>query len=417
MELLPIIKETIISLCTSRTNEVISRNVVIDKLLENSKIKKAVKEIKNQKNQDSSKIVGNMVDFLNAWVTRFENGSAPSTWFGFASDFHEKIERKHVDGKWAYSLRSSNLVKLTNYWMFVGNNQENMTVHDMFERNMKLQYWGFKEGTSNTLQIRIGDRVIIYLAGSKMKFFVASCRLNSNYLNKTEAQKKKHDFPGVELAHINIWSEPKINTDSLREKLSFIKDKTNPGLAFHASIIKITEDDYKTINGTENEELDNEYLEIETESMDSNPPDFENPKFTHAKIKKRSKVFSQKVKENYNFSCAICRRRRFANGNPEVESAHIFSRKHNGPNIPQNGLALCKFHHWAFDNGLFSIADDYSILVSETIAINPEKRKEYEEITAFEGKKINPPKVAFPHKKFLKKHRKEHGFKLNLSSQ
>jgi hypothetical protein len=31
---------------------------------------------------------------------------------------------------------------------------------------------------------------------------------------------------------------------------------------------------------------------------------------------------------------------------------------------PRNGIALCRFHHWGFDNGLFSVSDNYAILIS-----------------------------------------------------
>jgi hypothetical protein len=41
----------------------------------------------------------------------------------------------------------------------------------------------------------------------------------------------------------------------------------------------------------------------------------------------------------------------------------IEPREKNGSNNPQNGIGLCLLHHWAFDNGLFSIKNDYSIIV------------------------------------------------------
>lgn len=47
-----------------------------------------------------------------------------------------------------------------------------------------------------------------------------------------------------------------------------------------------------------------------------------------------------------------------------VDAAHIhqFARSRN--NEPQNGLALCKNAHWLFDNGLWSLADDFTVIVA-----------------------------------------------------
>lgn len=412
-EILPIIKDTIILLCKSHENEIITRNEVISALLQKYEIKKQVAKIR-QKNQKASNIVGNMVDFVNLWVTRYEDAKSPSNWFGFASDFLTQIERKRTkDGHWAYTLHSSNSDESANFWIFVGNAQEDMTVQEMFERNMKHQYWGFKEGKANTKKIRMGDKAIIYLAGPGRQEFVASCRLHSNYLDKKNSEKREYEFPGVELTHINLWDKPILNTKQLRKKLRFIPNERNYGLRLRGGIIKITEEDYLTIMGKENEDLTEENIELELQSLNYNPPLTEAVEYTSTKTKKRSDAFRREVKENYNFTCAICERSRFAKGKPEVEAAHIFSRENNGSNDPRNGLALCKFHHWAFDNGLFSIADNYSVLVYEGITKNPQKKKEYDEITTYEGKKLKLPKskAYWPHKKFLQKHRKSHEFK------
>lgn len=93
-------------------------------------------------------------------------------------------------------------------------------------------------------------------------------------------------------------------------------------------------------------------------------------------------------------------------GNPEAEWAHIKSVEDNSPDHIGNGLALCRFHHWAFDAGLFSISDDYRVLINKNL---PEKG-DYDNIVKFEGKKIFIPKEIKPDIKFLKYHRNIHGF-------
>jgi putative restriction endonuclease len=47
-----------------------------------------------------------------------------------------------------------------------------------------------------------------------------------------------------------------------------------------------------------------------------------------------------------------------------VDATHIhqFARSRN--NALNNGIALSKIAHWLFDNGLWSIRDDYTVLVA-----------------------------------------------------
>ena len=44
-----------------------------------------------------------------------------------------------------------------------------------------------------------------------------------------------------------------------------------------------------------------------------------------------------------------------------------------------NGLALCKKHHWAFDNGWFGVNDDYQILILQ---------KRFMEVPAVESREM-----------------------------
>lgn len=76
----------------------------------------------------------------------------------------------------------------------------------------------------------------------------------------------------------------------------------------------------------------------------------------------RDRVFAEKVKEAYGRACAVCSEARVnALGHAEVEAAHIFPRDLHGADDPRNGIALCRFHHWAFDGHLFVMEDDLTI--------------------------------------------------------
>lgn len=122
----------------------------------------------------------------------------------------------------------------------------------------------------------------------------------------------------------------------------------------------------------------------------------------------RSDVFRRRVKAYYNFTCAICGACRFSptGTTPEVEAAHIYPRRENGRDHYRNGMALCRLHHWAFDNGWLAVDDDYRIIVAD--AEHPEE----DEFQRLAGKKLTLPKEEDkrPALKYIREHRKLHGF-------
>ena len=136
----------------------------------------------------------------------------------------------------------------------------------------------------------------------------------------------------------------------------------------------------------------------------------EGPKKYKSCIAARSVKFSTEVKKVYNNTCVVCGKERYTalNETPEVEAAHIYPRKYNGRNNLRNGLALCTFHHWAFDGGLFVIEDNYQIKVLPKILNNTN----YHEISKFNGQKIRLPQDErfYPAEIYLKEHRKLHKF-------
>ena len=47
-----------------------------------------------------------------------------------------------------------------------------------------------------------------------------------------------------------------------------------------------------------------------------------------------------------------------------IDAAHIHQFADSRNNDVRNGLALCKNAHWLFDNGLWTITDDYTVRVA-----------------------------------------------------
>ncbi len=83
---------------------------------------------------------------------------------------------------------------------------------------------------------------------------------------------------------------------------------------------------------------------------------------------KRDKAFREIVVREYDFACAVCEMR-FRLGNlTEATAAHVVPKRKGGTDDPRNGLALCRTHHWTLDAGIFTISEDYKIVLSSVIA-------------------------------------------------
>lgn len=78
----------------------------------------------------------------------------------------------------------------------------------------------------------------------------------------------------------------------------------------------------------------------------------------------RNAAFRRNVVSLYLQHCALCRLKIVSQDSQNiVDGAHIkpFSEFHD--DRFDNGIALCKNHHWAFDRGWFGIGDDYRIII------------------------------------------------------
>jgi len=87
----------------------------------------------------------------------------------------------------------------------------------------------------------------------------------------------------------------------------------------------------------------------------------------------RMRGFRQAVIEVYAFRCAACGLKINSPDSLcwEVEAAHIVPHGSFGRDDIFNGIALCRFHHWAFDVGWFALLDNYRICVSSKLSHLP----------------------------------------------
>jgi putative restriction endonuclease len=122
--------------------------------------------------------------------------------------------------------------------------------------------------------------------------------------------------------------------------------------------------------------------------------------------KGRESRFRSLVGAAYNYTCALYQYRLEAvGGGFIVDAAHIHQFARGGGNDPQNGIALCKNAHWMFDEGLWTLSDDYKILVAPTRFKETGNSALF--LQPFEGSQILLPKNPkfWPDKTYLRWHR------------
>lgn len=82
----------------------------------------------------------------------------------------------------------------------------------------------------------------------------------------------------------------------------------------------------------------------------------------------RDGAFRKIVITTYNHTCAFCGLQILdANGQNIVDGSHIKPFSQFYDDRIDNGLALCKNHHWAFDRFWFTIDDDYTIIIADKL--------------------------------------------------
>ena len=93
-----------------------------------------------------------------------------------------------------------------------------------------------------------------------------------------------------------------------------------------------------------------------------------------------------------------------------VDAAHIHQFHDSRNNDARNGIALSKNAHWQFDRGLWSLTDDYRVLVNGEKFI--EEGVAGQRLADFEGRRVflpSDPKY-WPEHIYLDWHRKKHSF-------
>ena len=102
---------------------------------------------------------------------------------------------------------------------------------------------------------------------------------------------------------------------------------------------------------------------------------------------RRSHSFRGAVMQAYEGKCTVTGDAIFAlSGSSSCDAAHIIPVESNGTDVVQNGLALRKDLHWAFDRGLWSISPDRRVEVSQANGVS-----ENPILAAISGQSLNEP--------------------------
>ena len=123
---------------------------------------------------------------------------------------------------------------------------------------------------------------------------------------------------------------------------------------------------------------------------------------------RRDPAFREKVLLAYEYRCCVCGHDLRMGGHAiGLEAAHIKWFQARGPDVVQNGLALCSLHHKIFDLGAFTVLpENHQIVFSRHLMGGDDTRAK---LLAHHGAGLIQPqgKECLPQPEFLAWHRAE----------
>lgn len=129
-----------------------------------------------------------------------------------------------------------------------------------------------------------------------------------------------------------------------------------------------------------------------------------------ARSEGRSARFRLDVVPAYDYTCALTGYRIITvDRGTIVDAAHIAPFRSSKNNDVRNGLSLCKNAHWLFDVGLWSLDNDYCVIVAG--AAFDEDSPDQTPLKQMVGRRIRLPREErhWPLKTNLAEHRRLHG--------
>lgn len=138
--------------------------------------------------------------------------------------------------------------------------------------------------------------------------------------------------------------------------------------------------------------LDTEYFQMPEEGLDRE---------AIVRVRINQNFFRATVLAAYRYKCCITG----LNIASLLNASHIvpWSRDTKNRVNPRNGLCLNTLHDRAFDRGLLTISDDYTVIISST-AMDMSNIAVQDYLTRYDGKQITLPNKFMPDKELLKYH-------------
>jgi len=126
----------------------------------------------------------------------------------------------------------------------------------------------------------------------------------------------------------------------------------------------------------------------------------------------RNGIFKREIPKIYNNTCAISglSLTSVVSNVSMIDACHIVPFSESYDDTLTNGIALCPNLHRAFDRGLISISDNYTVLINKNFV---EDRNSVFSLSQFESKQIVLPYTIelYPSLENLYKHRNKNGFR------
>jgi len=165
------------------------------------------------------------------------------------------------------------------------------------------------------------------------------------------------------------------------------------------------------------QELDEDLVEtaLQLESLEEWRPYVAEERAVYRVSKqRRDEAFRNIVLENYEATCAVTDSKfcytRVPPADPgrviEAQAAHIIGKEVQGTDDPRNGIALSQNAHWAFDKGIFTISDQFEVIIHPKAF---EAKVKNFSLLEMDRKVINLPDDSefYPHQEALQWHREE----------
>ncbi len=175
--------------------------------------------------------------------------------------------------------------------------------------------------------------------------------------------------PFVRLKNDGIWqlSLDQLDINELNIKHGWLKSKDVTG-GFSDDVFKLLRNDEPLVREIAEMILESHFPEsIHEDIMDAVGLDLsKNLIYDVKKVSRRDPLFRERILKAYGYSCAVCGFNvRLSHKLVAVEAAHIKWHQAGGPDIENNGIALCTMHHKLYDLGVFTINTEHNIIVSQ----------------------------------------------------